>query len=84
MPSARVVSMTQVWPRNSTRAPSCSSTFAMVRVSDSSGTLRSVWTPGASSVAAITGSAAFLAPLISTRPPSARPPCITRASIIAS
>ena len=46
----------------------------MVRVSASSGTLRSVCTPGASSVAAITGSAAFFAPLTSTRPVSRLPP----------
>jgi hypothetical protein len=36
------VSILQAWPRNSTRAPSCSMTDAIVRVSDSSGTLRSV------------------------------------------
>ena len=46
----------------------------MVLVSASRGTLRSVWRPGASNVAAITGRAAFLAPLIWTRPTSARPP----------
>src|SRR5207249_11636808 len=55
----------------------------IVRVSRSSGTLRSVWTPGVRSVAAITGSAAFLAPLISTRPWSGLPPRMTRASMMA-
>src|SRR5215471_8610163 len=77
------VSILQAWPRNSTRAPSCSSTRAMVRVSDRSGTLRSVCTPGASSVAAMTGSAAFFAPLISTRPVSLRPPRMISASMVA-
>jgi hypothetical protein len=69
-----VVSMVQSAPSNVMRAPSFSITFAIVFVSDSRGTLRSLCTPGASSAAAITGSAAFFAPLIGTRPESFRPP----------
>src|SRR5262245_27367197 len=59
-----VVSMRHWWSVNSTLAPSRSITRAIVRVSASEGTLRSTCCPGASRVAAITGSAAFLAPLM--------------------
>ena len=76
-----LVSIVQRWSVNETFAPSTSSTRANVRVSSRFGTLRSRWTPGASSVAAITGRAAFLAPLMATRPDRRRPPWITSASI---
>src|SRR2546425_600168 len=85
----RVVSMRQTWSLNSILAPSCSSTRAMVRVSARAGTLRREWVPGASRVAAITGRAAFLAPLPFPRPPRApknrhvRPPRPRRPCMLA-
>jgi len=76
-----VESMVQTSPSNETLAPSLPSTSANVRVSRRSGTFRSLWTPGAISVAAITGSAAFFAPLMATRPDRRRPPWMTSASM---
>src|SRR5258706_6712149 len=69
-------------PPNATRAPSSSSTRAKVCVSRSRGTLRSRCTPGASSVAAMIGSAAFFAPEMRTSPSSGWPPVITSLSTL--
>src|SRR5258706_227175 len=64
-----------------TFAPSTSRTRANVCVSRSLGTLRSRCTPGVSSVAAITGSAAFFEPEIRTVPASGWPPRTSSLSI---
>ena len=53
----------------------------MVWVSARRGTRVSTYSPGASSVAAMSGSAAFFAPETSTVPDSGRPPWMTRLSI---
>src|SRR5262245_6410288 len=53
----------------------------MVRVSMSEGQFSSTCSPGARMVAAMSGSAAFLAPLTRTVPFSRAPPRMTRASM---
>src|SRR5258706_2484698 len=68
-------------PSNATFAPSSSSTRAKVCVSRKRGTLRNRCTPGASSVAAITGNAAFFAPEMRTMPSSGLPPVMSSLSI---
>ena len=71
-------------PLRSLLTPICSSRRMKVRVSLRSGTLWSLCLPGASSVAAIRGRAAFFAPLIRTSPCSGRPPSIISFSIFTS
>src|SRR6185436_14133277 len=68
------VSIVSTLSSKATLAPNTPSTRAKVCVSRSLGTLRSRWTPGVSSVAAMTGSAAFLDPEIRTVPASGFPP----------
>src|SRR4029079_380626 len=68
------VSIVSTLSSKATLAPNTPSTRAKVCVSRSLGTLRSRWTPGVSSVAAITGSAAFFEPEIRTVPSSGFPP----------
>src|SRR5262245_31438355 len=69
-------------PSKLTFAPSSSSTRAKVCVSRSLGTLRRRCTPGASSVAAMTGSAAFFEPEMRTSPSSRCPPVMTNLSTL--
>ena len=62
--------------RGSTSAPTLASRLAIVRMSTTFGMRPKITGPSVSRLAAKAGSAAFLAPLISMRPLSGRPPAI--------
>ena len=72
--STSVASISSAWSVRTTRAPRPASTSVMTSTSAMSGTLVMRETPGASSAAAMSLSAEFLAPSTRTSPDSGRPP----------
>ena len=79
-----VASIVTVLPSQTTPAPRCSRTSPMVKQSWIRGTLRSTVRPGASSAAAISLRAEFLAPETTTAPSRRAPPVTRRRSMRAS